>query len=401
MRFNYTIPEPDFVKMMSQGRSERQRQASTGDRCRPRYAEGPRNSYHARRSRASVFTARREVRLRKNSAGRCRWMKASSLPGWLVLLLLLPLAAGADPTLRVAVISDLNGSYGSTRYDADVDRAVERIIQLRPELVISTGDMVAGQRRPHLTRAELEDMWTVFHAHVSEPLRQAGIPLAVTPGNHDASAYAGFTLEREIFEAQWKSRPPEVDFVDGDAYPFFYAFAVGQALFISLDATVVGKLPDRQMRWLRALLSRHGDDFSRRVVFSHVPLWPLARGREREYIGDPGLQTLLADEDVELYLSGHHHAFYPAEHHGIAFVGQSCLGAGPRPLIGTDHRSSRSFTILEVGPDTILVSAYRAPEFDDVIDWTTLPERVRSPAAELLRADLATASAIGPGVVVQ
>ncbi len=328
-------------------------------------------------------------------------MMARRLSGWLALLLLLPLAAGADPALRVAVISDLNGSYGSTRYDVDVDRAIERIIQLRPELVISTGDMVAGQRRPHLTRTKLEEMWSAFHEHVSEPLRQAGIPLAVTPGNHDASAYAGFSLEREIFEAQWKSRPPEVEFIDDDAYPFFYAFAVGQTLFISLDATVVGKLSDRQMRWLRALLSRYGDDYSRRVIFSHVPLWPLARGREREYIGDPGLQALLADEGVELYLSGHHHAFYPAEHHGIAFVAQACLGAGPRPLIGTGHRSSRSFTILEVGPDTILVSAYRAPQFADVIDWATLPKSVRSPAAELLRADLAEGSAIRPGVVVQ
>jgi len=326
---------------------------------------------------------------------------ARGLPGLLALLLLLPLAAGADPTLRVAVISDLNGSYGSTRYDADVDRAIERIIQLRPELVISTGDMVAGQRRPHLTGAVIEEMWSAFHEHVSEPLRQAGIPLAITPGNHDASAYAGFSIERQIFQAQWKSRPPDVRFIDDDAYPFYYAFTVGQTLFISLDATVVGKLPDRQMRWLHSLLSRHGDNYSRRVVFSHLPLWPLARGREREYIGDPGLQTLLADEDVELYLSGHHHAFYPADHHGIAFVGQACLGAGPRPLIGTGPRSSRSFTILEFGSDKILVSAYRAPHFDDVIDWATLPESVRSPAAELLRADLVQGSAIGPGMFVQ
>ena len=101
--------------------------------------------------------------------------------------------------LRVAVISDLNGSYGSTRYSARVAAAIERVIALEPDLVISTGDMVAGQRRPVLTEREVRAMWAAFHAEVTEPLSRAGIPLAVTPGNHDASAYGGFEQERDLF----------------------------------------------------------------------------------------------------------------------------------------------------------------------------------------------------------
>ena len=42
---------------------------------------------------------------------------------WL-LLALVPLFACAGQPLRVAVISDLNGDYGSTRYEAAVDAAV-------------------------------------------------------------------------------------------------------------------------------------------------------------------------------------------------------------------------------------------------------------------------------------
>lgn len=38
------------------------------------------------------------------------------------------------------------------------------------------------------------------------------------------------------------ARRPKVDFVDGDGYPFRYAFRVGEALFVSLDATHVGHL---------------------------------------------------------------------------------------------------------------------------------------------------------------
>ena len=110
--------------------------------------------------------------------------------------------------LTVVVISDLNGSYGSTDYAPRVSRAIDWIIKTQPDLVISTGDMVAGQRIPLLTDAEVRRMWRAFHETVSDPLERAGIPLAVTPGNHDASGYDRFMLEREIYEDQWKSRKP-------------------------------------------------------------------------------------------------------------------------------------------------------------------------------------------------
>jgi hypothetical protein len=263
-----------------------------------------------------------------------------------------------------------------------------RILDLKPALVISTGDMVAGQRKPHLARNAVESMWRAFHGHVSDPLATAGIPLAVTPGNHDASAYAGFGLERLMYAEQWAARRPRVRFVDDAGYPFHYAFELGEALFISLDATVVGHLPPQQMDWLRQVLAEHGQAYQRRIVFSHVPLWPFAQGREREYIGDHELQTLLEAADVDLFLSGHHHAFYPGTSNNIAFVSQSCLGAGPRRLLGTSEKSKQSFTLIEFTDDAIRIAAYAAPQFEEEIDWSTLPTHIRSSAAELVRADL-------------
>ncbi len=97
--------------------------------------------------------------------------------------------------LDVIVISDLNGSYGSVKYDARVHKAIKRIIEIDPDLVISTGDMVAGQRIPNLSDKQVREMWKAFHKDVSDPLAAAGIPFAVTPGNHDASAYRGFERE--------------------------------------------------------------------------------------------------------------------------------------------------------------------------------------------------------------
>lgn len=304
-----------------------------------------------------------------------------------LLLLILPPMAGAAG-LRVAVISDLNGSYGSADYEPAVRAAVARIIELRPDLVLSTGDMIAGQRRPHLAPDQLERMWQAFHTLVSDPLTAAGIPLAVTPGNHDGSAYRGFERERAIYSRQWKARPPGVAFVDQAGYPFNYAFKADDTLFVSLDATT-GQLPARQTAWLRELMEQHGSSFRRRVVFSHLPLWPFAQGREREYIGDPALQRLLAEAEVDLFLSGHHHAFYPGSKDGVAHVSQSCLGAGPRRLLGAADRSPRAFTLIEFAYAPPRVTAFVGPSFDTAIDWDTLPPRLHSASTELQRADLA------------
>jgi len=301
----------------------------------------------------------------------------------------------AAAALRVAVISDLNGSYGSTRYEPAVGLAVRRLIELRPDLIISTGDMVAGQRlHPPLAAPAVAAMWASFHATVSDPIATAGIPFAVTPGNHDASAYDAFTLEREAYRDQWLRRRPHVGFLDDQHYPFRYAFEVGDTLFVSLDVTRVGALDAEQKRWLGSLLHRLAGRHRHRIVFSHLPLYPFAQGRETEVTADHELERLLRDHDVELYLSGHHHAFYPGYHEGIRFVSQGCLGAGPRALIGDSARSRRAVTLVEI-PDSgpVEVRALEAPDFVREIDRSTLPRRILSRYGTLLRDDLRDAPA--------
>jgi hypothetical protein len=305
-----------------------------------------------------------------------------------IWLLLLGGPVLAQP-LRVAVISDLNGSYGSTDYNPGVAAAVARLIALDPDLVISTGDMVAGQRRPHLTETEVRAMWDAFHAKVTDPLRRAGIALAVTPGNHDASAYGGFEGERRIFAEEWRRRKPALEYLDDSDYPFFYAFRLQGVTFVSLDATTVGPLRNGQGERLRALAS--GRDSL--VAFSHLPLWPFAVGRETEVIGDPALQDLFGAIGLDLHLSGHHHAFYPGWKDGTAFVGQACLGSGPRPLIGMTQRSVRAITLLEISASgEIAITAYTGRTFSEPIIWADLPPRIGHGTTALTRLDLAPAA---------
>jgi hypothetical protein len=293
-------------------------------------------------------------------------------------------------SLRVAVISDLNGSYGSVDYAPAVSRAVSRIIALKPDLVISTGDMVAGQRRPHLSESDLRAMWNAFHEVVTEPLERAGIPFVVSPGNHDASAYSGFERERAIYEDEWRERRPDLPFVDGEEYPFSYAFDLGGVRFASLDVTTIGPLEADEARWLSNAMGGAGPT---RILFSHLPLWPFATGRETEAIGDPKLERLLAELDIDLHLSGHHHAFYPGVVNGLGVVSQACLGAGPRTLIGDSGRSERAITLLEISETgEIAVSAITGPDFDEPLDIGALPRMIRTDQRTIERLDLSPVS---------
>lgn len=303
---------------------------------------------------------------------------------WATITYMLAAVAVAAP-LRVAVISDMNGSYGSADYGPAVSKAIERIVALAPDIVISTGDMVAGQRRPHLSETEIRDMWTGFHRVVTDPLTKAGIPLAVTPGNHDASAYSGFEQERRIYAKEWLQRKPALNFLAEDNYPFSYAFDLGPVRFISLDVTTVGTLDDRQMTWLQEISGKSAST----IVFSHLPIWPFAQGREAEIIGDPALEALLIEKGIALHLSGHHHAFYPGVVNGLAVVSQACLGSGPRRLLGDEKKSALGITVVEISEaGEIMVSALVGPGFDTAFDVQTLPPAVPTPLRLIERLDL-------------
>jgi len=307
----------------------------------------------------------------------------------IALLALLSPAVGLSATLHVAVISDLNGSYGSTVYHPAITRDIARLVELQPDLIISTGDMVSGQRlRPLLKRDIVESMWSAFHTQVTDPIHAAGIPFAVTPGNHDASAYPAFTMERTIYREQWQERAEGLSFIDRANYPFNYAFALGDVLFISLDATRVGALDKNQRQWLDELLLKEGPGYRHRVAFGHLPIYPFSVGRETEVTADHELEHLLQRHEVELYLSGHHHAFYPGVHGGIRHIGQACLGAGPRRLIGTSRVAERAVTWLVFDDEDVTVNALTGPMLNRSIEFSTLPQSLPSRYGTLVREDL-------------
>jgi hypothetical protein len=275
-------------------------------------------------------------------------------------------ALGAIPRgrQRLGLISDLNSSYGSRSYVPEVRRGVQLLQDLRVDLVLCAGDMVAGQKRG-LGAAQLDGMWHGFERQVLEPLRLAGEPFAPAMGNHDASSSRGpagylFPLDRERAARFWRQRRDALglQFVDADGFPFRYSIRQGEVFVVVIDASSA-RVSEADWAWAEAQLSGAAARRSRlRLVLGHLPAYGLSVGRDRpgEVLERPErLRQLIERQGAHLYVSGHQHAWYPARVGGTNLLGLGAMGSGPRRLLGGSQPAVQTLTLLDLFPERNLL----------------------------------------------
>lgn len=302
--------------------------------------------------------------------------------------------------VRLAVISDLNSAYGSTDYEPEVDKAMTLLPFWQPDMVLCSGDMVAGQS-PSLTPAEIRAMWAAFDQHVAAPLRQAALPFGFTIGNHDASgalAIGGqflFQQERDLAQEYWEQ--PEhssgVQFVDRYEFPFYYSFTDNDIFFLAWDGSA-SHIPPEKLAWVEnALSSEAAQQAKLRILLGHLPLYAVAVGRD-----EPGevlenadqLRTMLERYNVHTYISGHDHAYYPAHKGNLQLLHTGILGSGPRPLLGSDRPPQKTITIVDVNFDSAELTTYTTYDMQtlQLIQVDQLPRSLTSHNGIVLRRDV-------------
>ncbi|WP_187276526.1 metallophosphoesterase family protein [Parahaliea maris] len=292
-------------------------------------------------------------------------------------LLALLFSASSWAVSEVDILSDLNGRYGTVGYHERVSAAVAAIVARRPQLVIAAGDLIAAQRRPPLSAEHLARMWQAFDDTVFGPLEKAGIPLVVSAGNHDASAFAGFEGDRTAFAHYWQSKPPPMALLPGSNYPWYFAGKVGSRLVVSLYVTVQGELPGEQKQFLSTLLDTLDSGVSEVYLVGHLPLHDLAKGREGDSLDDPALEKLLAKLTVPVwYVSGHHHVFYLGRDGDgeLLHLAAPPLGGNRRTWLATDSHSPFGFIAVD---NARCVSLHSPPAFGPVAP-RGIPSRIGS-----------------------
>lgn len=279
--------------------------------------------------------------------------------------------------LRICVISDLNASYGSTAYPEEVGRVISQLPAIDPDIILCSGDMVAGQKAS-LTDQNILDMWAGFRSVVLNPISKLQIPFGFTVGNHDASP--SFSRDRKFSKNYWikNINSTNLTFVDSTNYPFYYSYIKNNVFIISWDAAGA-EIKQDVYDWMKVQLEGKIARKARlRILMGHLPLYAIVDSKNKpgEVNSDP--ETALKffkTYGIDLYISGHQHAYYPAEKDGIRFLNMGAIGDGPRKLIGNTEEARKSYTIIEIPvrnarnfnyktytPDRQIISASRLPD---------------------------------------
>ncbi len=283
------------------------------------------------------------------------------------------------PTI-IAVISDLNSSYGSVNYNAYIGKAIKELAIIKPDIILCGGDMVAGQKRS-LTESNIIDMWKGFKETVLDPIQQMKIPFGFTLGNHDASPT--FYTDRKIANEFWKENvaATNLDFVDSSHYPFYFSYIKENIFFISWDAAGAN-VPAEAYSWMKAQLkSKLATKARLRILTGHLPLYPIVEAKNK-----PGEVIAAADSSLaffienglDLYISGHQHAFYPASKNGFSLLNAGAIGEGERKIMGHNAAAVKAYTLIEVpvhSPKLFTYTTYN-PVLGKMIDAATLPDSV-------------------------
>lgn len=281
---------------------------------------------------------------------------------------------------KVAVISDLNASYGSKSYHPAVAATLNELKVIKPDMILCAGDMVAGQKTS-LSQENLDSMWLSFNQQILTPINAMKVPFGFTVGNHDASP--NFEKDRATAKRFWTKNKDDLqlDFVDQTNYPFYYSYIKNDVFLISWDAAGAN-INDEVFSWMKEQLhSAKAKKAKLRILLGHLPIYAIVDSKNKP--GEVLAQTnkitaFLKENNIDLYISGHQHAYYPAKENGLRFLNTGCIGDGPRQLIGDTTVAKRAYTIINIPIKDYKKFSYKTfiPNEQKEISLDELPDSV-------------------------
>jgi predicted phosphodiesterase len=203
---------------------------------------------------------------------------------------------------QFAIVSDRTGGHRPGVF-AD---AVERLNLLKPEFVVSIGDLIEGYTHDE---AEISRQWDEFDKIVNK----LQMPFFYVPGNHDIS--------NAVMANKWQERL-------GSSY---YHFVYRDVLFLCLNTQDGSSrwIDDRQMMYFRKALEENGN-VRWTLVFMHQPMW-----LSESYENWQQFESLLEDRPYTVF-AGHLHVYGKSVQEGwryylLATTGGAGKGQAGKP----------------------------------------------------------------------
>jgi hypothetical protein len=233
--------------------------------------------------------------------------------------------ATEDGDFRFVVVTDRTGEHR----DGVFEGAMGKVNLLRPEFVVSVGDLIEGYSED---RAVLDREWNEIEGFVS----RLQMPFFYVPGNHDMSNAAMAEVWQERFGAS------------------YYHFRYKGVLFVALNSELFGMVHEpatplpgpwsqaEQMAWLERVLAEHRD-VRWTFVLVHQPLWD----SPKPHADWLRVEALLADRPHTAF-AGHFHRYTQHLRNERQYITLATTGGGSR-MRGTpwgefDHVAQVSMT---------------------------------------------------------
>jgi hypothetical protein len=222
-----------------------------------------------------------------------------------------------DPNrFQFVIVSDRTGCHRPGVFPD----AVRKLNLLRPEFVISVGDLIEGYTRD---REEILKQWNEFNSFIS----YFDMPFFYLPGNHDISNKEMADLWNELF---------------GKSY---YYFIYKHVLFLCLNTQETPGyvynsknryLSDTQINWAKDVINQH-PDVSWTCVFMHQPLWvyddgyidPDGKTVQPKKTGFSKIEEALAGRNYTVF-AGHFHRYKKVFRKHRKYFILATTGAGSR-----------------------------------------------------------------------
>lgn len=200
----------------------------------------------------------------------------------------------------------------------------------RPAAVVINGDLALNSGLP--------DDYTHF-AKLIAPLREAGIPVHLSMGNHD---------DRDVFYQVLTAEKPATTAVASKHVGVVQTAQANLFLLDSLKARMVaqGLLGDEQLAWLAKALDAHADKPA--LIFAHHN--PRLGGEEKHFPGgledsEPLWELLVARPQVKAYIHGHIHHRNFFHHRGIHI-----LNTPATSYVSNPKESTTGWTMATLSP---------------------------------------------------
>ena len=230
-----------------------------------------------------------------------------------------------DPQrFQIAIMTDRTGGH---RPGIWMD-AVRKLNLLRPEFVMSVGDLIEGYTED---KVEVEKQWNEFLGFIA----QMDMRFFFVAGNHDVTNPTMQKIWREHFGRSW------------------YSFDYKNVHFVCLSSEdPVNRVGEKQLEWLKEDLAEHADA-RWTLVFLHKPLWTyaerdLAAGNE-DSTNWKQVESLLVNRPHTVF-SGHIHHYVQYKRNEQEYYALATTGGGS-PLRGNEYGEFDQITWLTMEAD--------------------------------------------------